>query len=171
MKLTTTAFKRKARPATAALEESLRLDEHQAPLERKRRRHAEPHSLNRDNASPYGMSALRRETERLEHSFAFPVIEWCFDDDSAVASERGSLADDDACIESRPVLQSFPPEQKTLHDLDDTVFKEIDARVELQRGAFSLAAILPAYYAGPALLACIHQDSQGTRVLNTSHNP
>jgi hypothetical protein len=100
MKLTTTAFKRK-NPATAALEESLRTDELLAPMQRKRRRHSLQGDSSTSKNSPYGMSCLWRETEKLERTFAFPTIEWSFDDDISVPSERGSTFNDDVSIQSR----------------------------------------------------------------------
>ena len=100
MKLTTTAFKRK-NPATAALEESLRVDELLAPMQRKRRRQSLESDSSSNKITPYGMSAIWRETEKLENTCAFPTIEWSFDDDISIASERGIPFNDDGCIQSR----------------------------------------------------------------------
>jgi hypothetical protein len=104
-KLTTTAFKRKSWPATTALEESLSVDEDLTPMQRKKTRY----SLEGDNSSksgPYGMSSLWREMEDLEHTSAFPTIEWSFDDDIRVASERGSTSKYDGWIRSRHFLKT-----------------------------------------------------------------
>jgi hypothetical protein len=100
MKLTATAFKRK-NPATAALEESLRVDELLAPMQRKRRRQSLEGDCCSNKISPYGMSGIWRETEKLENTLAFPTIEWSFDDDVSIASERGVPFNDDECIQSR----------------------------------------------------------------------
>jgi hypothetical protein len=101
MKLTTTAFKRKNRPATAALEDSLRVDELLAPMQRKRRRHSLEDESSNIQSSPYSLSSLWRETEKLENTIAFPTIEWSFDDDISVGGERGTTFNDDQCIQSR----------------------------------------------------------------------
>jgi hypothetical protein len=101
MKLTSTAFKRK-NPATAALEESLRVDELLAPMQRKRRRHSLEDESSSNKSSLYAMSSIWRETEKLEQTLAFPTIEWTFDDDISVANERGSpVNDDNECIQNR----------------------------------------------------------------------
>lgn len=98
--LTATAFKRK-NPATAALEEALRVDDLLIPMQRKRRRQSlEGDSCNSSKSNPYGMLGIWRETEKLDQSCAFPTIEWSFDDDTSVVSERGSPCDDDECIQS-----------------------------------------------------------------------
>jgi hypothetical protein len=98
---TTTAFKRKSLPATVALEEALHVDE-LPPMQGKRRR-----SMEGNNSNPYGMPDLWRETEKLERTFAFPTIEWSFDDDISVASERrGSTFNDVECIQSRKTLKT-----------------------------------------------------------------
>jgi hypothetical protein len=104
MKLTTTAFKRK-NPATAALEESLRVDELLAPMQRKRRRHSLEGDSSSNKSSPYSMSGIWRETEKLEQTLAFPTIEWSFDDDISIASERGPSNDNES-IQSRESLNS-----------------------------------------------------------------
>jgi hypothetical protein len=101
MKLTKTAFKRKRRPATGALEESLHADEHLELMQRKRRRNSLKCNSSTSKNTPYSMSSLWRATEDLEHSLAFPTIEWSFDDDIRGASERGSTSNDDECIQSR----------------------------------------------------------------------
>jgi hypothetical protein len=100
MKLTTTAFKRK-NPATAALEESLRVDELLAPMQRKRRRQSLDGESSINKISPYGMSAIWRETEKLENALAFPTIEWSFDDDISIATEMGTPFNNTECIQRR----------------------------------------------------------------------
>jgi hypothetical protein len=104
MKLTATALERSSRPATTALEQSLRVDERMAQMQRKRMRY----SLEGDNSSksPYGMSGFWREMEDLEHTSAFPSVEWSFDDDIRVASELGSTSNDDGCIQNRHSLNT-----------------------------------------------------------------
>jgi hypothetical protein len=100
MKLTSTAYKRK-NPATAALEESLRVDELLAPMQRKRRRHSLEGDSSSNKSSLYGMSSIWRETEKLEQTLAFPTIEWSFDDDINIANELGSPVNDNECNISR----------------------------------------------------------------------
>jgi hypothetical protein len=110
MKLIKATFKRKNRPATAALE-SLRVDEHLAPMQRKKRRHTLEDESSSSKSSPHGMSSLWREMENLEHAFAFPTIEWSFDDNIRVASEGGSPSNDAERIQSRWSLNTacVPP--------------------------------------------------------------
>jgi hypothetical protein len=109
--ITAAAFKRKSRPATAALEESLRVDEHLTPMQRKIMRHSPEGESSSNTSSSYGISSLSREMENLEHALTFPTIEWSFDDDIKVASEGGTPSNDDECIQSRQNLNTVcvPP--------------------------------------------------------------
>jgi hypothetical protein len=115
MKLTTTAFKRNSRPATTALEESLHEDERLAPTQRKRMRYSLEGDKTSNKSSPATHEAFLRfsdfwrELEDLEHTSTFPTIEWSFDDDIRVATERGSTSNHDVCIQSRQSLNTACP--------------------------------------------------------------
>jgi alpha-ketoglutarate-dependent taurine dioxygenase len=103
MKLTTTAFERNSRPATTALEESLREDDRLAPMQQKRMRYSlEEGDKTSNKSSPYGMLGFWRELEDLEHTSAFPTIEWSFDNDIRVANERGSTSNHDVRLQKTP---------------------------------------------------------------------